>query len=172
MRIGAEAGSLAAAVLPPDITLDDHEHSLTDCRNRADQLRAIAAAPTFQGRRDYAEVLSTYLIWLPAIAGTDNILFADGEARILNEMFSAEEAILPAVFAARLKILLQDHIGLRIFYPELERHYVAIKTVRLTRPLKRDAEEAIKQIIHEHTPDVFETSVGTAMDEVGKPVPG
>jgi hypothetical protein len=170
-RIGAEAGPLATPVLPPAIAPEDHERSLVACRVWAEQLRAIAAAPTFQGRRDYTEILFEYVTWLPAAPGTGNILLADGEARILNDLFTAEEAILPTVFAARLKVLLQDHIALRAFYPELERHYVAIKTGRRTRPLKRDAVDAIKQIIHEHTPDVFDNSVGAAMDEVGKPAP-
>jgi hypothetical protein len=170
-RIGAEAGPLAAPVLPPSITPEDHKRSLAACRNRAENLRQSAEAPTFQGRREYAEILSEYIIWLPAVPSTGNILLADGEARILHELFAAEEAILPTVFAARLKVLLQDHIALRTFYPELERHYVAVKTGRLTRPLKRDAVEAIKQIIQENTPNVFENSVDAAMDELGNPVP-
>jgi hypothetical protein len=170
-RIGAEAGPLATPALPPSITRDDHDRLLAACRNRAEELHALTALPTFQGRRDYAEVLSSYLIWLPAVSGTGNILLADGDARILNRMFTAEEPILSVGFAARLTVFLEDHIALRTFYPELERHFVAVKTGRLIKPLKRDAMEAIKQVIHEHTPGVFDHSVGTAMDEVGKPVP-
>jgi hypothetical protein len=170
-RIGADAGALAAPVLPPAITLQSHQQSLAACRSRAERLRAAAALPTFQHRRDYAELLASYLCWLPTEQGAGNILLADGDARILNKLFAAEEDILPLGFAAQLEVFLGDHIAVRGFYPELEQHFIAIKTGRLTRPLKRDAVEAIKQIIQEHTPNVFDSSVGAAMDEAGKPVP-
>ncbi len=42
--------------------------------------------------------------------------------------------ILPIVFASKLAVLLEDHIALRSFYPEIERHYHAVDTGRLIKP--------------------------------------
>ena len=167
-RIGIDAGGLAVAgSLPPE----DHAGALAACCGRAQQLRIIAASPQFQGRSEYAEALSAYIEWLPSAPGTGNILLADGEARVLNKLFTADEGILPTGFAGRLSVLLEDHIGLRTHYPELERHYHAVRTGRLTAPLARDAVEAIRTVIHAHTPDVFHESVAPAIDEIAKPVP-
>lgn len=170
-RIGANAGALNATALPPSLTPEDHAGALAACRGRAEQLRTLAASPKFQGRSDYAEALAAYLEWLPSAPGLGNILLADGEARVLNKLFTADEGILPTGFAGRLSVLLEDHIGLRPHYPELERHYQAVRTGRLTAPLSRDAVEGIRQAIHVNTPDVFHESVSPAMDETAKPVP-
>ena len=170
-RIGAEAGALADPTQPGSLTPEDHVGALTACRSRAEQLRAIAASPRFQGRSEYAETLVAYLEWLPSASTAGNIFLADGEARILNKLFTADEAILPTVFAGRLSVLLEDHIGLRPHYSELERHYHAIRTGRLAIPLSRDAVEGIRQAIHDNTPGLFHESVSPAMDETAKPIP-
>lgn len=170
-RIGADAGALGAPTLPGLLTLEDHAGALAACCSRAQRLQAVAASPQFQGRSEYAEALSAYLEWLPSAPSSGNILLADGEARILNKLFTADEGILPTGFAGRLSVLLEDHIGLRAHYPELERHYQAVRTGRLIAPLSRDAVEAIRKAIHAHTPDVFHESVAPAMDETAKPVP-
>jgi hypothetical protein len=170
-RIGANAGALGETALPASLTPEDHARALAACRSRAEQLRTLAASPKFQGRSDYAEALAAYLEWLPSAPGSGNILLADGEARVLNKLFTADEGILPTGFAGRLSVLLEDHIGLRPHYPELERHYEAVRTGRLTTPLSRDAVEGIRQAIHANTPDVFHESVSPAMDETAKLVP-
>jgi hypothetical protein len=40
---------------------------------------------------------------------------------LLTKLFIADQQILPLDFSARLAVRLEDHIGLRVFYPELER---------------------------------------------------
>jgi hypothetical protein len=168
-RIGADAGALSA--LSASLTPEDHARALAACRGRAEQLRTMAVSPKFQGRREYGEALAAYLDWLPTAPGFGNILLADGEARVLNKLFTADEGILSPGFAGRLSVLLEDHIGLRTHYSELERHYDAIRTGRLATPLSRDAVEAIRKAIHANTPDVFDESVSPAMDEVARPIP-
>jgi hypothetical protein len=170
-RIGADAGALGAPTLPGSPTPEDQSSALAACRSRAEQLRTTAVSPRFQGRSEYAEALAAYLEWLPATPGSGNILLADGEARVLNKLFTADEGVLLTGFAGRLSVLLEDHIGLRPHYPELERHYHAVRTGRLVTPLSRDAVEAIRQAIHANTPDVFHESVFPAMDETAKPIP-
>jgi hypothetical protein len=170
-RIGADLGNLGETASPASFTPEDHIRALAACRSRAHQLQTLAASPEFQGRSDYAEALAAYLEWLPSAPGSGNILLADGEARVLNKLFTADEGILPTGFAGRLSVLLEDHIGLRPHYPELERHYQAVRTGRLTAPLSRDAVEGIRQAIHANTPVVFHESVSPAMDETAKLVP-
>jgi hypothetical protein len=130
-RIGAEPGSLGAPDLRPPLTVEDHARLLSACRSRAKRLHVTASAQGFQGRRDYADGALAYLEWLPEAPGTGNILLADGEVRLLSKLFAADQMILPTGFAAQLAVLLEDHIGLRVFYPELERHYLAVRTGRL-----------------------------------------
>jgi hypothetical protein len=170
-RIGVEAGPFSLPTLPAPLTPKDHHNTLTACRNRAVQIAKIASSPQFQGRSEYAQILDDYLDWLPGEQGTGNMLLADGEARTLNKLFTAEEGILPAVFASKLAVLLEDHIALRSFYPEVERHYHAVNTGRLIKPLSRDAVEAIQKIIRSQTPKIFNETVSPAVDEAAKPAP-
>lgn len=170
-RIGADAGLFATPTLPPTIESGDHVRLLEACRARAKQLCNQAMSPRFQGRSDYAESLTQYLEWLPSQSGTGNILLADGEARVLNRLFVAEQDILSTAFASRLSTLLEDHFGLRPYYPELERHYHSIRTGHLATPLPRDAVESIRQAIHVHSPAVFDETVAPALAETARPIP-
>jgi hypothetical protein len=135
------------------------------------QLTKIASSPRFQGRAEYAQILNDYVEWLPDELGTGNILLADSEERTLSKLFAAEEPILPIAFASKLMVLLENHIALRSYYPEVERHYHAIKTGRQIRPLPRDAVHAIQRVIRSQTPTVFDETVLPAIDEASKPVP-
>jgi hypothetical protein len=170
-RIGVEAGPFSLPTLPAPLVPEDHRHALTACRSRAVHIAKIASSPQFQGRCDYAQILADYLDWLPTEQGSGNMLLADGEARTLNKLFTAEESILSPAFASKLAVLLEDHIALRSFYPEIERHYHAVNTGRLIKPLSRDAVEAIQRVIRSQTPNVFDETVSPAIDEAAKPVP-
>lgn len=170
-RIGIEPGPFSLPTVPLPFSINDHNNALAACRKRAEQLEKIASAPTFQGRREYAQMIADYAEWLPKTPGAGNILLADGEARALNKLFAADESILPAGFASKLAILLEDHIALRSFYPEVERHYTAVNTGRLIKPLPRDAVEAIQYVIRLQTPSVFAETVSPAVDEAAKVTP-
>jgi hypothetical protein len=170
-RIGAGPGDLSSPTLPEALTREDHVRALAACRSRAEQLHKFTMSPHFQGRADYALTLGSYLEWLPAGPNVGNILLADGEARVLNKLFSADESILASGFASRLAVFLEDHIALRPFYPEIERHYHAVRTGRLVTPLSRDAVELLRGVIHAQTPNVFHESVSPTIDAVAKPVP-
>jgi hypothetical protein len=170
-RIGADAGTLATPYLPLPLTEAEHSRTLSACRSRAERVRAIAIATGFQGRREYADAISAYLEWLPPNPGIGNILLADGEARVMNKLAAADDGILPIGFAAQLSVFLEEHIGLRVFYPEIERHYLAVRTGRLVKPLRRDAVEGFQRAVHANTPSVFHESVVAVVDEVAKPVP-
>ncbi|WGS18970.1 MULTISPECIES: hypothetical protein [unclassified Bradyrhizobium] len=168
-RIGTEPGSFSLPTLPPSFTSGHHRDALMACRSRALQLAELASSPKFQSRSDYAQILTAYVEWLPTEIGTGNMLLADGEARTLNKLFTADEPILSPAFASKLAVLLEDHIGLRSFYPEIEKHYHAVSIGRLVKPLARDAVEAIQRIIHAQTPEVFDETLSPAIDEATKP---
>jgi hypothetical protein len=170
-RIGVEPGPFSLPTVPAHLTPDNHHKTLAACRTRAVQLKKLASSPEFQGRSQYKEILSDYVEWLPSELGTGNILLADGEARTLNMLFKADEDILPTAFASRLAVLLQDHNGLRSYYPDIETHYEAIRKGRLIKPLPRDAVQAFQKIIRSQTPAVFDETVSPAIDEAAKPIP-
>lgn len=79
-------------------------------------------------------------------------------------MFAAEAQILDVSFAARLKTFLEQHIGLRVFFPELESFYRHVQTGRLERPLPLDALDGVINVVREYSPGVFDPSVGPAID--------
>jgi hypothetical protein len=170
-RIGIDAGALATPTLPGAIAVEDHASVVLACRRNADSLRVLASAPSFQGRSDYANALAEHLEWLPDAPRKGNVLLADTAARILNKLFTAEQDILPLGFAVRLTTFLENHIALRAYYPELERHYQTVITGRLMRPLARDVVDSIQRTISDHTPAVFEDSVSAAINDVAKPIP-
>ena len=140
-RIGVQPGPFSLPALLEPLKPEEHRNALIACRTWATGLKETATSPQFQGRAEYAEILTDYLLWLPEDLGTGNILLADGEARTLNKLFTADQDILPPAFASKLSVLLEDHIAARSFYPEIERHYQAVNTGRLSKPLPRDAVE-------------------------------
>jgi hypothetical protein len=109
--------------------------------------------------------------WLPQAPGTGNILLADGEARLLNKLATADDGTLAVGFAAQLSVFLEEHLALRVFYPEIERHYLAVRTGRLVTPLERDAVEGLQRAVHANAPTTFHESVVAVVDEVAKPLP-
>jgi hypothetical protein len=73
-----------------------------------------------------------------------------------------------------LKTFLEQHMGLRVFYPEISTFYRDVQSGQIEEPLPLDAIEAIVKGVKDHTPSVFETSVQAAIEgsaETGEPVP-
>lgn len=170
-RIGASAPKLSLPTVPPPLKLENHDRSLDICLVRAEQLIDASSKPDFQGRRDYRDALEAYLKWLPSKRAPGNMLLADGEARVLGKLFKADEAILPVGFATRLAVFLEDHIGLRAFYPEVEQHYIFVQTGRLVKPLERDVVSGIACAVRSNSPEVFNETVAPIIDETARPVP-
>lgn len=137
----------------------------------ARDLAKNATAGKYQIRKDYGESLSRYDERLPTRIGEGNILLADAEARTLRQLFTAEAAILSAPFAARLKTLLEQHYGLRVFYPEIARFYSDVKSGTIEKPLPQDAVDGFMEGVRANTPEIFDPSVTTAVDETAAPPP-
>jgi hypothetical protein len=145
-------------------TAEDHAKLLDVAISLARDLVKDLGARKYQARSDYQECLQKYCERLPARPSSGNILLADAEARTLRSLFGAEAQILDPAFAAKLKTFLEQHIGLRVFYSEIESFYRHVHAGRLERPLPMDAIDGVIKVVEEYSPRVFDVSVGRAIE--------
>lgn len=124
----------------------------------------------YQARMEYQDSLNNYLERLPANESSGNILLADATARIIRSMFECDVACLAPGFAAQLKVFLEQHIGLRVFYPELAEFYRDVQAGQITTPLPADAVSGIMKAIDENTPEIFSPKVSSTLKESGDPI--
>lgn len=164
-RITVSPTSANALVFPFPSSERDHAQRLEACLMQAQDLASDLSGRRWQVREDYAIELSRYANRLPTTPDTGNILLADAAARNLREMFAAEQDFLPAPFAARLKTVLQQHIALRPFYPEVNSFYEAVKSGHISEPLPLDAVEHFVDAVRAQTPAIFHPSVVGAIDD-------
>jgi hypothetical protein len=162
----------SADVLPVfNIPVDrrDHKPRLDLCRATAAGLLKMLEQQRFNVREGYRHVLLDYIKYLPPNIRGRNLLFADQEARILRDLFAEDAAALPPEFASRLKVMLQAHMALRVFYPGLQRFYDDVRFGR-TDPLPIDATEKVAAIVEEAAA-IFDRSVGQALANAAPPLP-
>ena len=100
-----------------------------------------------------------------------NFLLADAKARVIRSLFAAEQDFLPAPFAAELKVLLEQHIGLRAYYPATEEFYESVRSGHLETPLPMDAVEGFIHGVTDNTPTFFEPTVADILENTAQPVP-
>ena len=165
-RISIVAGPQNIPILPFQTSGRDHEQALEASRKLFERLRDALLRKDFNVREAYARCIASYLEDLPTRPSIGNILLADAQARILRELFAADAAALPESFAAQLKIALQQHIGVRAFYPEVERFYGRVRDGRLEAPLPEDAVEGFVEAIRANTPTIFEPNVSKGFVDV------
>ena len=171
-RIAIVAGAQNATAFPFAPNAGDHAATLDAARSLIERLLADLKAGRINcARPDYREALERYVGDLPTMAGSGNLILADAEARILRDLFAAEADILSDPFAARLRTILQQHIALRAFYPEVERLYDAVRSGHLERPLPDDAVAAVGRTIKENTPRYFEPEVSEGLKRVEREPP-
>lgn len=170
-RITVSSNSADAPVFPYVLSELSHSQRLEACTIQAQDLIDDICRRRFQIRDDYEIIIRRYLNRLPAVVKSGNILLADAAARALRDMFAAECDSLPAPFAAGLKTMLQQHIALRPFYPEIEDFYRAVKTGHIDAPLPLDAVSDVINVVRTQTPNVFDESVSEAIGEASSPAP-
>jgi hypothetical protein len=170
-RIALSSGPQNLPVFPFPGNEADHRSRLDAERALAERLISDIAQKQYNIRSDYLDSLRRYASDLPASPVTGNFLLADAEARILRALFESEADSLPQGFAARLKIMLEQHIALRAFYPEVERFYLDVRKGRLEEPLPQDAVERATRTIVEYTPKFFEQEVTAGLREVERAPP-
>lgn len=84
-------------------------------------------------------------------------------------MFASEADILPAPIAGQLKAFLEQHLGLRPFYPEIASFYRDVRTGKLEQPLPLDAVDGVRLVVRDRTPEVFDPSVSAGLDDSASP---
>ncbi|WP_283470374.1 hypothetical protein [Methylosinus trichosporium] len=144
----------------------DHAQRLNACREMAERLTADLKTRSYNVREGYLRTLERYLSDLPMAAGVGNFIVADCEARVLRGMFEADADILSRDFAERLNRILELNTALRPYYEGVGRFYDDVKRGTLSEPLPRDAVESFAREVADHTPNVFESDVSTALLEV------
>jgi hypothetical protein len=144
----------------------DHKQWLETCRTLTERLLDYMQANRLNLRPDYRESLEQYEADLPTAPGQGNFMLAEHEARHLRALFEAEVDLIPAPFASRLRVLLQQHVALRGFYPEVERFYDAVQKSRIEKPLPWDNVEGFARTIRENTPDKFEPEVSGGLQKI------
>jgi hypothetical protein len=150
----------------------DFEKRLETSRTLAEDLIAeLSTARRFQARAEYREGLKRYAERLPRSKSDGNILLADAEARTIRNLFASEVDTIAAPFASKLKTFLEQHIGLRVFYPEITSFYRDVQTGRINEPLSLDAIEGFVEIVRENTPTIFDVSVEEAVDGAAESPP-
>jgi hypothetical protein len=157
--------------LPLRTSERDHAKRLSVCRTLAEDLIGDLEKQMFQVRSEYGSGMQKYATRLPSQIGDGNILLADAEARTLRTLFAAEADFLPVAFTSKLKTFLEHHIGLRVFYPEIASFYHDVQTGRIEAPLSLDAVEGVVRGVTAYTPDVFELSVGEALETSTEELP-
>jgi hypothetical protein len=149
----------------------DHKNRLEACRALASDTAQSLQSGKWNARPDYAETLDQYVAYLPVQPEEGNFLLADAEARIIRAMFAADVNILSSGLAAKLKVFLEQHIGLRAYYPATEDFYESVRSGHLETPLPIDAVEGFIQGVRDNTPTLFEPNVSQALEGVAQSIP-
>jgi hypothetical protein len=158
-------------VFPLPSSEADHRNRLDACRILVQDVISALKAQKYNARPEYADALICYHARLPNAPGTGNILLADAEARRLRDLWANDHDSISAGLASRLKILLEQHIGLRPYYPEIEKFYRDVQSGRIETPLPQDAVEGFIKGVQDHTPSVFDPSVSGAVEVSAQPAP-
>jgi len=149
----------------------NHKNRLEACRALASDTAQSLRSEKWNARPDYAETLDQYVAYLPVQPEEGNFLLADAEARIIRAMFAADVNILPSGLAAKLKVFLEQHIGLRAYYPATEDFYESVRSGHLETPLPIDAVEGFIQGVRDNTPTLFEPNVSQSLEGVAQSIP-
>jgi DNA segregation ATPase FtsK/SpoIIIE-like protein len=149
-----------------------HRRWLETGRKLTERLIADLQAGKFNNvRSDYREGLERYVSDLPPEPRAGNFLLADAEARALRGLFAAEPHILAEPFAARLKIVLENHFALLGFYPEVARYIAAAREGQVTAPLPQEAIAGFGKVVLDNTPLAFTPEVSQGLREAEREAP-
>jgi hypothetical protein len=163
-KVALDSNSADLPLFPLPTSEKDHANRLDVCRSLAEDLVSELRAGKFQAREQYELGLERYAARLPSGAQNGNVLLADAEARTLRSLFAAEADILSVGFAAKLKTFLEQHIGLRVFYPEIGNFYRDVQSGRIEEPLPLDAVQGFVRGVKESSPTIFDPDVQYAIE--------
>lgn len=163
-RLATGPNSAVAPIFPTTTSAYDHGQRLETCRALTARLISAISNREFQIRDTYKEELEFYLLHLPSTSDIGNILIADATISFLRELHDREDH-LPETFSLKLKSVIKNYYGLRVFYPETERFHIAAKAAQIVDSLPMDAVNDIIEVVKRFTPDLFDRSVPGAIDE-------
>jgi hypothetical protein len=146
-RLRLTASAADQPLFPFATSKRDHANRLATCQALAEDLANDLTGRTYNARGEYEQALRKYGERLPRRPGQGNILLSEAAARTLRDMFAADADILPVGLAAALKTLLEQHIGLRVYYPQIEQFYRDVQTGHLQAPLPLDAVQDVVRIV-------------------------
>lgn len=171
----SKGGTITATLSPTNVpkltralSEKDHQQRIDACKTVAGDIIESLNQGLYQARQEYLFYLKKYVSRLPdasGASGAGNILLADAAARFLRNLFSAEHDQLSIAFASVLKVFLEQHTGLRAYYPEIATFYSDVRDGKLASPLPLDAVDAFVQGVIQHTPEVFAPNVAEAIEE-------
>jgi len=150
---------------------EDHKHCLEACRTLATDIARKLQQQKWNVRDEYKEALADYAAYLPNHPEEGNFVLADAQARIIRHLFAKEEGELPFGFKANLKVFLEQHIGLRAYYPAIPAFYQRVRSGHLEQPLPIDAFDGFLKGVQDNTPTLFEPNVAGTLQGIEKPVP-
>ncbi len=144
----------------------DHSHRLDACKVLAKDLaQALSRRQYDNVRPEYLSYLERYLDRLPADTEDGNMLLADGMARGLHHLFAAEADVLPVGLASELRVLLEQHIAVGVYYPEIGTFNRDVRDGKTSAAFPIAAAMALVEEVEAHTPDVFEPMVSDAFSD-------
>jgi hypothetical protein len=164
-KIGAIGSSANWPALPFEASKVDLARRLDASREVANDIIIELEGQSYQVRREYLRELKKYVSRLPVEQGSGNILLADAAARILRSLFATEADVLSVAFASSLKTFLEQHMGLRVYYPEIQTFYADVREGRISSQLPLDAIGSVAKAINRFTPDVFQPNVSESLSE-------
>jgi hypothetical protein len=116
-------------------------------------------------RAEYQSYLQRYAERLPSNTDNGNMLLADSMARALGHLFAADIETLPNGFSSELRAMLEQHVALCVYYPEIGTFNRDVRDGKPSRPFPLDAARKFVETVREFTPQAFEPDVSNALSE-------
>jgi len=162
-KITMIGGAMENLISPSNRSPQDAARRLEAARVLAENLTTDLSRNTLQARTSYQSALARYVENLPR-DHDGSIYLADAAMRELRD--DLEDDIKQGMdnrAARRLKSVLEQHYGLRPYFPDLMTFYDDVREGKLTEPPPLEAMAKIEEIIVENTPDVFEPNVSQSL---------
>ena len=168
-KIALDGDALDAILVPEPRSPDDAKNRLEAAKKAASDLLGDLSTNGFQVPEAYKRSLERYVEALPGSAD-GAIYVADQEMRTLRD--DLEDDLKQGIntrFANRLKRIIEQHYGLRPYYPDLLNFYDDVKAGELVEPPPLEAFEKLDDTIRDNTPDVFDDSVQRSLNRLDVP---
>ncbi len=169
-KMRAVAGAANAPILQSTRSKQNHANRLTASRFGAQTLLdKVRAQSNYSGLEDFVEALKGYIEHLPekTARNSGNMHFADNRMRMMRTLAESSWQFMSNVQRAEFLTLYQEHVGLRVYYPEIPAFYEDVNNGQENLALPFDAFEKFEKSVVKHTPKVFDPTIPSDIGEVG-----